>query len=614
MHIPQRELALWIWRLLPANPILVRVVQGAGRRSRHLWVRAGYLGVLTFVLVVAVISYVPGPEQGSSLADLAKASTQVFKWVAIIQLAMMCFLAPVFTATAITQEKDAQTYNILLTTPLSNAQIVFGSLLSRLYFVIVLLFAGLPVFCVMMLYGGVTLREIFYSFGIAGATATLTGSLAISLAVIKVGTGRTIFSFYLGIALYLLIVYALSQVGWAILPEAPSNPDWPDMSWLTPFHPFLALMVALNIVQAPAMNEVAHYGWPISQLMAEPHYAYIVMTLLLSLVLVTVSMLFVRRGANEGEATLWGRLTARWRPTQTDERRRAPRHVWQNPVAWREAVTRASAASRSFLRYFFVTGGVVVGVVLFVAYLGAGDAPAAAQMKMYRGWLLGIVMIEYATILLVMTNVAATSMTSERETSTMDLLLCTPLTSRYIVWGKLRGLVSFAVPFIAVPVATVALFGLTDLVRGAPTPLVAPEAFIELAAVMVVFAAFSCMIGLQTSLKCQKSAQAVMTSIGTVALISFALYGCAFGLGQTSWQFGALVTPLTPFTAISVIVQPDLILDLPNPGQRGFAPDQVRPLVFFGSAFSIAIYALIVAGLYKNMVRNFDMTVRKQHI
>lgn len=610
MHIPQRELALWIWRLLPANPILVRVVQGAGRRSRHLWVRAGYLGVLTFVLVVAVLSYIPGQGQGSSLADLAKASTQVFKWVATIQLAMMCFLAPVFTATAITQEKDAQTYNILLTTPLSNAQIVFGSLLSRLYFVIVLLFAGLPVFCVMMLYGGVTLREIFYSFGIAGATATLTGSLAISLAVIKVGTGRTIFSFYLGIALYLLIVYALSRVAWAMLPEAPTNPGgWGGMSWLTPFHPFLALLVALNIVQAPAMSEVAHYGWPISQLMTEPHYAYIVMTLLLSLVLVTVSMLFVRRGANEGEATLWGRLKARWRPVQTDERRRDPRHVWQNPVAWREALTRASAASRSFLRYFFVGGGVVTGLVLFVSYLASPGGGAV-----YRNWLLGIVMIEYATILLVITNVAATSMTRERETNTMDLLLCTPLTSQYIVWGKLRGLVSFAVPFIAVPVATVALFGLTDLVRGARNPLVQPEAFIELAAVMVVFAGFACMIGLQTSLKSQKSAQAVMTSIGTVALLSFALYGCAFGLGQTAWQFGALVTPLTPFTAISVIVQPESILDLSNAGQRGFALGQVRPMVFFGSAFSIALYALIVAGLYKNMVRNFDMTVRKQHI
>ena len=224
MHIPQKELGLWFWRLLPANPIMQRVVYGASRRKRHLWIRAGYLGVLTFVTAIFVLS--GSPEASASLADLAKSSTQAFKTIALVQLFMMCFLAPVFTATAITQEKDSQTYDILLTTPLSNAQIVLGSLLSRLYFVIVLLVAGLPVFCVMMLYGGVTLREIFLSFAIAGSTAILTGSLAIALSVAKVGTGRTIFSFYLFIALYLLIVFAVSQLGlWTSLPpeEAPAN-------------------------------------------------------------------------------------------------------------------------------------------------------------------------------------------------------------------------------------------------------------------------------------------------------------------------------------------------------------------------------------------------------
>ena len=61
---------------------------------------------------------------------------------------------------------------------LSNAQIVLGSLMSRLYFVIVLLMAGLPVFCVMMLYGGVTLRGILLSVGLCGSTAGITRSLA----------------------------------------------------------------------------------------------------------------------------------------------------------------------------------------------------------------------------------------------------------------------------------------------------------------------------------------------------------------------------------------------------------------------------------------------------
>ena len=55
-----------------------------------------------------------------------------------------------------------------------------------------------------------------------------------------------------------------------------------------------------------------------------------------------------------------------------------------------------------------------------------------------------------------------------------------------------------------------------------------------------------------------------------------------------------------------VVIDPVATLDL-EVGARS-----VRPLVLFGSLCGVALYVLIVAGLYKNMVRNFDMTVRKQ--
>ena len=45
----------------------------------------------------------------------------------------------------------------------------------------------------------------------------------------------------------------------------------------------------------------------------------------------------------------------------------------------------------------------------------------------------------------------ATGLREEWTRGTMDLLLSTPLTSRYILWGKLRGLVSFAIPLLSVP-------------------------------------------------------------------------------------------------------------------------------------------------------------------
>ncbi|NOX57245.1 MAG: ABC transporter permease subunit, partial [Planctomycetes bacterium] len=127
-HLPSRLFA-WFWYLLPANPILLRVVYAMSRRTRHLWLRFGYLAVLFVVVTVMLLA--KSTAGGASLADLAKGASVTFMVASITQLALMCFLAPVFTAGAITQERDSQTFNILLSTPLSNAQIVIGSLLSR---------------------------------------------------------------------------------------------------------------------------------------------------------------------------------------------------------------------------------------------------------------------------------------------------------------------------------------------------------------------------------------------------------------------------------------------------------------------------------------------------
>ena len=140
------------------------------RRPRHMWMRFAYLGILLAVVLVALLGSGGGSEN-SSLATLAKGASQTFKLASITQLLLMSFLSPVFTAGAITQERDAQTFNILISTPLSNAQIVIGSLASRLFFVIVLLMAGLPIFLTTMIYGGVTTGQIMRSFAISGGTA-----------------------------------------------------------------------------------------------------------------------------------------------------------------------------------------------------------------------------------------------------------------------------------------------------------------------------------------------------------------------------------------------------------------------------------------------------------
>src|SRR5205085_12582229 len=160
----------YLWRLLPANPILLRVVESGGKRKRDLFIRCGYLGLLITLVIFSLVTS-SNSISGTSLANLAAESGKIFQRMSILQLALVALLAPIFTAGAITQEKDSQTYDILLTTPLTNGQIVLGSLLSRLFFVVTLLISGIPIFAITQIFGGVAISSITLSFLIACATA-----------------------------------------------------------------------------------------------------------------------------------------------------------------------------------------------------------------------------------------------------------------------------------------------------------------------------------------------------------------------------------------------------------------------------------------------------------
>src|SRR6478672_2149976 len=288
----------YFYRLLPANPILRRVVETGGKRRRDLFIRCGYLGFLIGVVIFSLLSST-GSFGSMSLDALAKVSAQLFRTTSYWQLGMVAFLAPIFTAGAITQEKDSQTYDILLATPLTNGQIVLGSLLSRVFFVVALLISGVPIFAITQVFGGVSIRSIVLSFLIAAATACVTGALAMAIAVFKVGTRRTIFSFYLFLVSYLVGIYLLDQVDFFHPFVDPGDPTKRGSGWLTGMHPFLALRAVFNdkTYLPPNYGDLPEHlkTWPIGFYLSNPASFYVSFMFFLSFVLVTPSIVFLRQ-------------------------------------------------------------------------------------------------------------------------------------------------------------------------------------------------------------------------------------------------------------------------------------------------------------------------------
>jgi ABC-type Na+ efflux pump permease subunit len=236
-----------------------------------------------------------------------------------------------------------------------------------------------------------------------------------------------------------------------------------------------------------------------------------------------------------------------------------------------------------------------------------------------RQWLLGMVILEFSVILLIVTNAAASTVTREKEDGTLDLLLSTPITSRYYIWGKLRGLVAFVLPLVAVPVFSVAVFVIVDVFKqvmgSGPADgewMVFPEAVFVLPGTLIIVVAFASILGMQMSLRCRTTVMAVMSSIGIVVGACFALGFCGYNM-VSSHQLdvmGLVFGSFSPFTLMTVMIDPkrfaESVFDNPDDWFRN------RVILFLFGWGAVAAYAGLVWTMYKSMVKNFDMTIRKQ--
>jgi ABC-type Na+ efflux pump permease subunit len=252
------------------------------------------------------------------------------------------------------------------------------------------------------------------------------------------------------------------------------------------------------------------------------------------------------------------------------------------------------------------------GLLLLIAHYSSWAPLAADKPAETRHWLTVLTWIELAVILLVVTNTAASTLTREKETQTIELLLSTPLTSQYIVAGMLRGLVSFALPLIAVPTSTLLLFALGGLLSIGRLPAVVPyEAVLLAPLLMVAYAAMAAIVGLQFSLISKKTVQAVMLSTTVVLGAAGLLFACGLAMQSAGPIPAAVVLPFTPFPAMQALIDSHGAFDSAGTASA-ITLESARVTCVIFALISAAAYLALTFSIYKNMVRGFDMTVRRQ--
>ncbi len=612
----------WLLRLGPMNPIAVRLVQNASRRNKHLYVRSAYLAVLILVLLWAMLGNTPGGNV--SYRELASAGATSFAWIAYLQVGLICILSPVFMAGAIAQEANPKTWDILLTTPMSKLEIVLGNLLGRLFFVLALLFASLPLFALTQFFGGVPGKSIIASYIVSAGAAILVGAIAISLSVSRLVGQRAVFTFYVSVVTYIATTIAIDA--WLSSRGFGMGINNSGVTWLTSLNPFLAIRSLLSPTAYPSADPAAYSGLK-GFMLASPAVAWSSFSIALSALLVGASTLTVRTGgikqvANGTSGIPWYRRLFKLGAVNIEHR--PPRHVWSNPIAWREAASRNATFTRILMRWSFVGLGALTALLVVVFY-HMGKINTADFQFIIKS----LTFTEVFLIALVAVNMAATAVAGEREDGTLDLILTTPITPKMYLAGKLRGLVSYLLPLIAVPVFTVGIAGVYCLSGGLgnkslayythrlpsgaasiEVPVVLPEAGLLAAILLIPFIAFCVMIGLHWSLKSKGTLSSVVGTVAVVFIVSGILGLCGWAAGSDMPVIGPALVSLSPASLLDALISPVTRLeDTVNDSTTGLTTARYAMIV--GTLISAGIYIAIVYAVLTALVRNFDFTVRK---
>ena len=139
------------------------------RGRRAFVVLTLYLGLLAFIAygVYAVVAPAArdaaggfGPLGFAQANASALIGQSIFAVLSVLQIVLVSLVAPAFTAGQISLEREKQTLDLLVSTPLRPGAIVVGKLLTALAFVVLMIVAALPISAIVLMYGGASVGDL----------------------------------------------------------------------------------------------------------------------------------------------------------------------------------------------------------------------------------------------------------------------------------------------------------------------------------------------------------------------------------------------------------------------------------------------------------------------
>lgn len=432
------------------GPVFTREATTAPRGARFYVVPAVAVGTL-LVLLWTYWQIVTGNQPLQTIGNSARFGSEVFSLLAPLEMAVATLMAALLTAAAVAQEKDRKTLVLLLLTRLNNSELVLGRLLASLLVVLMVVAASAPFFIILVLLGGISYGQVGRVLAVTVMSALAAGSLGSTLALWREKTFQA-----LAMTMMVMMFWLLLWEGVARGALGKRLGDFDSMAVATAMSPWLA------VLEAAKSDLFAEVG-ATTLLGLTPVQAFLLVAAAGIVTLNGIAIVMVRvwnpsrearpQVREEDSRSIWSDAAVNQSTANAERARahRAPgklREVWDNPILWREVCTLAYGKKILIIRVAYVVVVVLSAMALYgllaeqeFTVQHAADIPAPAKA-----------LVPLMALSVVLVNaLAVTSLTSERDSRALDLLLVTDLTPKEIIYGKLGGVIYNAKEMLILP-------------------------------------------------------------------------------------------------------------------------------------------------------------------
>jgi len=509
------------------GPIFAKELRMASRRRRHYLLRFAYLVLLSVFAVGMWLANLESDAQSMTVYKMSDVVQAVVGTICWFQFVALQLVAVSLLSSAISEEVVRGTLGVLLTTPITAIQIVAGKLLSKLLHLAGLLAVGLPLLAVVRVFGGVPWGYVLAASCISLTAAVFAGCVAMFYSTIFRRTYASILlTLATGFVLYMVLP---TIVGLFVAVAAIATGQQELLGLALCVNPFMMLMACTMELYGGGGGGLAPSSyWPLH---------CVVMLGLCVAVLVPCAFL-VRRAAKRqiggGAATASAApiaIAPRIRPAPATAilpaTAAAPvrladappplpppglpphiprpgaraagkiRRITGSPIVWRKL--RTPMFTGTVLR--IVALCLVLGLAL-ITYILIGALEELSNSGVHAAYVVVYLLMGMTTTAVF----AATSISSEKESRTLPILLTTPLGNWHIVGALMLGVLRRTLPAWAFLVAHVGLFVLVGILH--------PILIVHVTFLMLWTIALLTCTGLYFSAKCRRTTVAVVLNLG----------------------------------------------------------------------------------------------------